>query len=155
MERICRECGSLVNGEARFCPVCGKPMERAVDLGKREDAVQGQAAMNVPVWNEVGSTTGYGAPQYGSGGVPQNISNMPRINAPYEHLSTGEWFLTIAVCTFFGGVSLILNIIWGFGATTPEPKRSFCRAMLIVNIVSMVLSFFFVMIIIWIMDSQF
>lgn len=146
MERICRECGSLVSGEARFCPVCGKPMERAVDLGKHDDNMPAQpvqpaqpgVVINVPVGNEVGSASGYGAPQYGVGGVPQ-INNTQTNNIAYEHMSTGEWFLTIAVCTLFGIISLILNIVWGFGSTTPEPKRSFCKAMFIMNIVSMVL----------------
>lgn len=149
MERICRECGSLVNGEARFCPVCGKPMERAVDLGKHEDVMPAQLAkpvqpgviVNVPVGNDVGATSGYGAPQYGTGGVPQDINKgLQNLNVPYEYMSTGEWFLTIVVCTFFGIISLILNIIWGFGTTTPEPKRSFCRAMFYVSLISTIFS---------------
>lgn len=142
MERICRECGSLVNGEARFCPVCGKPMERAVDLGKHEDVMPTQAGVivNVPVGNDVGSVSGYGVPQYGTGGIPQINNNSQNLNLPYEHMSTGEWFLTIVVCSLFGIISLILNIIWGFGATTPEPKRSFCRAMFFVSLISTIFS---------------
>lgn len=151
MERVCKECGSLVNGEAKFCPVCGKVMERAVELGKQQaDVMPPQASqtqntapavLNVPAQptqtgNEVGSSAGYGAPQYGSGGVPQNISPVP-----VNYMTTGEWVLTIIVGSFFGIISLILNIVWGFGTDTPEPKRSFCRAMFIVNIIQLVLGF--------------
>lgn len=141
MERICRECGSLVNGEAKFCPVCGKLMERAVDLGKHDDNMPAQTGVivNVPVGNEVGPVQGYGAPQYGTGGIPQINRGSQQNNLAYEHMSTGEWFLTIAVCTFFGIVSLILNIVWGYGSNTPEPKRSFCRAMFYVSLISNIL----------------
>lgn len=145
MERICRECGSLVNGEAKFCPVCGKAMERAVELGKqRADVMPPQtgAVVNAPAvqtGNNVGNSAGYGAPQYGSGGVPQNIQQPTRPIGGYEQMTTGEWVLTIIVCSFFGIISFILNIVWGFGSDTPEPKRTFCRAMFYVNLVSIVL----------------
>lgn len=145
MERICRECGSLVSGEARFCPVCGKTMERAVDLGKHDDIMPAQPTqpgviVNVPVGNDVGATSGYGAPQYGTGGIPQINRRSQQNNLAYEHMSTGEWFLTIVVCSFFGIISLILNIIWGYSAETPEPKRSFCRAMFYVSLISTIAS---------------
>lgn len=153
MERICKECGSLVNGEAKFCPVCGKVMERAVDLGKQQSDVMpqqtGTIMNNVPPvspvsmaqpGNSVGSSAGYGAPQYGSGGVPQNIRQPMRPIGGYEQMTTGEWVLTIIVGSFFGIISLILNIVWGFSESTPEPKRSFCKGMFIVNIVQTALS---------------
>lgn len=138
MERICRECGSLVSGNARFCPACGTEMERAVDLGKHGDdnPAPNGIIVNVPTGNSVGPVSGYGAPQYGQQGIPQIVNNTQNNNTGYEFMSTGEWFLTISVGTFFGIVSLILNIVWGFGATTPEPRRSFCRAMFYVNLIS-------------------
>ncbi|MDE6732922.1 MAG: hypothetical protein K2J77_08610 [Oscillospiraceae bacterium] len=145
MERICRECGSLVNGDAKFCPVCGKVMERAVELTKQQGDVMPPVVapiqQNTQSANNVGSSAGYGAPQYGSGGVPQNIQQPTRPIGGYEQMTTGEWILTIIVGSFFGIISLILNIVWGFGSTTPEPKRSFCKAMFIVNIIQTVLSF--------------
>lgn len=140
MERICRECGSLVNGDAKFCPVCGKVMERAVELTKQQGDVMppqvvAPVRQNMQSTNSVGSSVGYGAPQYGSGGVPQNIRQPMRPIGGYEQMTTGEWVLTIIVGSFFGIVSLILNIVWGFSESTPEPKRSFCKGMFIVNIV--------------------
>lgn len=148
MERVCRECGSLVNGEAKFCPVCGKAMERAVDLGKQQADVMPQqtgAVVNAPAvqptGNNVGSSADYGAPQYGSGGVPQNISPTPKPIGNYKHMSTGEWVLMIIVCSFFGLISLILNIVWGFGSDTPEPKRTYCRASFYISLVTTILGF--------------
>lgn len=145
MERICKECGSLVNGEAKFCPVCGKVMERAVELGKQQSDVmppQTGVVVNVPTvqpGNNVGSSAGYGSPQFGSGGVPQNIQQPTRPIGGYEMMTTGEWVLTIVVCTFFGLISLILNIVWGFGSDTPEPKRTYCRAMFFVSLAANIL----------------
>lgn len=130
MERVCKDCGSMVNGEAKFCPVCGKLMERAVDPDKqRPDVMPQQAIMNAPAvqpGNNMGSSAGYGA--------PQNIAPTPRNIAPQVQLTTGEWVLTIIVSTFFGLVSLVLNAVWGFSNDTPEPKRTYCRAMFFVSL---------------------
>lgn len=130
MERVCKDCGSMVNGEAKFCPVCGKLMERAVDLDKqRPDVMPQQAIMNAPAvqhGNNMGSSAEYGA--------PQNIAPTPRNIAPQVQLTTGEWVLTIIVSTFFGLVSLVLNAVWGFSNDTPEPKRTYCRAMFFVSL---------------------
>ena len=93
MERFCDKCGSFVNGDVKFCPVCGAQMKSAVDLGKTEQQVQ---------------------PNYGYGNQPNGTS---RQNNGYG-----------------------ARIVWGFGSATPEPKRSFCRAMIVVNIISSVLA---------------
>ena len=55
-------------------------------------------------------------------------------------MTTGQWIGTIILCTWFGLISFILNIVWAFGSTTPEPKRSFCRALFIMEIIAMALS---------------
>ena len=149
MERICSECGALVSGNARFCPVCGSPMKSAVDLGKQDDRPAGGglgSASNGNSGNSVGSVTGYGVPQYSSSGIPQidSSDNSKNHSTGYEFMSTGEWILTIVVCTFFGIVSLILNIIWGFGSNSCEPRRSYCKAMFFVSIIQNVLGLFLV-----------
>lgn len=132
MERFCDKCGSFVNGDVKFCPVCGAQMKSAVDLGKTEQQVQ----PNYGYGNQPNGTSrqnyGYGAPQYG-----QNISPN---SMPSQTLTTGQWIGTILLCTCLGFISFILNIVWGFGSATPEPKRSFCRAMIVVNIISSVLA---------------
>ena len=150
MERICTECGGLVSGNARFCPVCGSPMKSAVDLGKQQSDIpagglgSGVAGNNANTGNSVGSMSGYGAPQYSNSGIPQIDSSDHRSynSTGFEFMSTGEWFLTIVVCTFFGIVSLILNIIWGFGSNSCEPRRSYCKAMFFVSIIQNVLGLF-------------
>ena len=126
MERVCEKCGSLVSGDVKFCPSCGAPMQSAVDLGKAETSPQ-------PIQPHYGYTnntnSGYGAPQYGqtpnSNTVPQNT------------MTTGQWIGTILLCTCLGIISLILNIVWGFSSSTPEPKRGFCRGMFFAELILM------------------
>lgn len=132
MERICEHCRSLVSGDVRFCPVCGSPMKSAVDLGKRDDPTRTNfGSGDIP-------TSGYGAPQYGQSYNPYN----PNI-VPSEMLTAGQWLGTFIVCTCLGPISVILNIIWGFCSDMPEPRRSFSRAMLLINIIGIVLSIIF------------
>ena len=127
MERVCEKCGALVSGDVKFCPSCGEPMQGAVDLGKAVEAptVQTNYAEQ--------QSYGYSTPQYG-----QNIA--PSSNMQGQRMTTGQWIGTIILCTWFGLISFILNIVWAFGSTTPEPKRSFCRALFIMEIVAMALS---------------
>ncbi|MDE6728604.1 MAG: hypothetical protein K2J80_11805 [Oscillospiraceae bacterium] len=141
MERFCDECGSLVNGNVEFCPVCGAFMKSAVDLGKSAPDIPARPAaptqtgfgFGSPSGSGVGQNAGYGAPQYG-----QNITQS---TSATEVMSMGQWVGIIIACTFLGIVSLILNIIWGFSNTTPEPRRSYCRAMIVINILSYLLAF--------------
>lgn len=128
MERFCENCHSLVNGEVKFCPMCGSPMKSAVDLDKRDDPIQPDFGSN-----EI-RASGYAAPQYGEGHSPYG-----QYNVPPQMLTTEQWLGTIILCSCLGIISVILNVIWGYCSDVPEPKRSFSRAMLIVNIISTVL----------------
>ena len=105
MERICGNCGSLVSGDVKFCPMCGEPMKSAVNLDK-PPADNGMGSNEIP-------QTGYAPPQ---------------------------WVGIIVLCSLLGPISFVLNLVWGFGSDIPEPRRSFSRAMFIVNIISAVLS---------------
>lgn len=123
MERLCDKCGSLVGGNVKFCPMCGAPMKSAVDLGKDDARPDSGLPQRVDTQN-----SGYSAPQYG-----RNIT--PSSPQQGQAMTTGQWFGTILLCTILGPISLILTIVWGFSSSTPEPKRSFCKAMFIVSII--------------------
>ena len=127
MERVCEKCGSLVSGEVKFCPNCGEPLKGAVDLGKEEQTPTVQTNYTEQ------QSYGYSVPQYG-----QNIA--PSSNPQGKTMTVGQWVGTIILCTWFGLISFILNIVWAFGSNTPEPKRSFCRAVFIMEIIAMALS---------------
>ena len=133
MERLCEKCGSLVSGDVKFCPNCGEPLKGAVDLGKTEDMPPVQSGYGDQTNYVAQQSYGYSAPQYG-----QNIA--PGSNLQNKTMTAGQWVGTIILCTWFGLISFILNIVWAFGANTPEPKRSFCRAVFILEIIGMALS---------------
>ena len=122
MERLCDKCGSLVGGNVKFCPLCGNPMKSAVNLGKDDDRSDSELPKPVDTQN-----SGYSAPQYGRSIMPSSPQS--------QTMTTVQWLGTILLCTVLGPISLILTIVWGFSSSTPEPKRSFCKAMFIVSII--------------------
>lgn len=144
MERLCDECGSLVNGNVEFCPVCGAFMKSAVDLGKSAPDIPARPASPAAPTQTgfgFGSTGGSGVGQNSGFGTPQYGRNITQSTPATETMSMGQWVGIIIACTFLGVVSLILNIIWGFSNTTPEPRRSYCRAMIVINILAQLLVF--------------
>lgn len=132
MERICGNCGSLVSGDVKFCPMCGEPMKSAVSLDK-------PPADNGIISNEI-PQTGYAEPQYRNSGNNSISPYYGGYQRGVETLSTSQWVGIIVLCSLLGPISFVLNLVWGFGSDIPEPRRSFSRAMFIVNIISAVLS---------------
>ena len=144
MERVCPKCGTLVTNDGVFCPECGTKLESAVDLTKpQSEPVSAHVQptpvnipqASVPMQNNFQQPMGYPnpAPMY-----QQNFNNAP---APerYEHMSVGSWVGTVILTSWFGLISLILLFVWGFGSTTPQPKKNYCRAMLIFELIAFVL----------------
>lgn len=154
MERVCPKCGTLVTNDGSFCPECGTKIESAVDLNKPQSepvsapvqpaSVPVQPA-SVPVQNVAPMQNNYQQPMGYPNPAPQyqqNYNNAP-VPERYEHMSVGGWVGTIILTTWFGLISLILLFVWGFGSTTPQPKKNYCRAMLIFNLVA------FILVIVW------
>ena len=52
-----------------------------------------------------------------------------------EEMSLGKWVWTIIATTFFGLISLIICIVWAFG-DGPESRKKYCKAFLIVELIS-------------------
>lgn len=146
MERVCTKCGTLVSGDGVFCPECGTKLEGAVDLMKpQSEPVQPVSApvqptpVNIPQASAPIQNT-YQQPMYQNPAAQyqQNYNNAP---APerYEHMSVGAWVGTVILTTWFGLISLILLFVWGFGSNTPQPKKNYCRAMLIFELIAFIL----------------
>ena len=140
MERFCSKCGTLVSGEGAFCPQCGAPMESAVDLSKPEGAPVSQPVQFVqpvsqpvqPFSQPVQNNTFNGGSQSAIPNYPQNYTAGNTTNTNRQEMTTGQWALTVFLTAFFPVplVSWILLFVWGFG-DTPQPKKNYCRAMLI------------------------
>ncbi len=136
MERFCSKCGTLVSGEGAFCPQCGAPLESAVNLSKtpvsgNNSASSGSSGLNnqspqlVPTNNT-----------YNSSGNSAQMPNYPQssnvVSERTENMTVGQWLGTVILTTWFGLISLVLLFVWAFG-DTPQPKKNYCRAMLIVE----------------------
>lgn len=137
MERVCPKCGTLVTNDGLFCPECGTKLDSAVDLNKpQSEPVQPTSIPvqnSVPVQNPV-PPMGYPNAQY-----QQNFNNAPAPE-PVERMGVGAWVGTIILTTWFGLISFIITAVWAFGSSTPQPKKNYCKALFIFDIIGYVLS---------------
>lgn len=136
MERFCSKCGTLVQGEGKFCPSCGAELESAVDLGKPAPSVEPMQSTPAPSENLYTNTNSAQMPAY-----PQSYNNNS-YNANTQEMTVGQWVLTI----FLSGLSivgLILLFIWAFG-DTPQPKKNYARAMLIWQAIALGISILYI-----------
>ena len=92
-----------------------------------------------------GYNTGFNASGYNNNYNSQNNCQMPPKQMDLSPLSTGEWLLTLIV-GIIPCAGLILYIIWAFGNSGNLNRRNYCRASLILQVISYVLVIFFVII---------
>lgn len=64
-----------------------------------------------------------------------STSPTPGNNAP---VSVGNWLLTIIVASI-PLVGLIMLLVWSFSDDTPVSKRNYCKALLILMVVAIIL----------------
>lgn len=94
-----------------------------------------------------GYNTGFNASGYNNNYNSQNNYQMPPKQMDLSPLSTGEWLLTLIV-GFIPCAGLILYIIWAFGNSGNLNRRNYCRASLILQVISYVLVIFFILIVV-------
>lgn len=94
-----------------------------------------------------GYNTGFNASGYNNNYNSQNNYQMPPKQMDLSPLSTGEWLLTLIV-GFIPCAGLILYIIWAFGNSGNLNRRNYCRASLILQVISYVLVVFFILIVV-------
>lgn len=144
MERVCPKCGTLVSGEGTFCPECGTHLDNVIDLNAPQSI---DRPVSIPAPTPM-PTNGYtqnaeAAPNPASMGYnqipqyPQSYNNAP-VEEPQEKMSVGAWVGTVILTTWFWPISLIILLVWAFG-NTPQPKKNYCRAMLIFQLIALIL----------------
>lgn len=94
-----------------------------------------------------GYNTGFNASGYNNNYNSQNNYQMPPKQMDLSPLSTGEWLLTLIV-GIIPCAGLILYIIWAFGNSGNLNRRNYCRASLILQVISYVLVAFFILIVV-------
>lgn len=127
MERFCEKCGTLVQGDGKFCPSCGAPLDSAVDLGKpaAPTAPSTEPMQSTPA-NSYASPNSAQMPSY-----PQSYNNGA-VQERTENMTVGQWALTIFLSNL-GIIGIILLFVWGFSSDTPQPKKNYARGMLIIE----------------------
>lgn len=148
MERFCDKCGTLVSGDGGFCPNCGATLPSAVNLGKPEATVGPMSSDPMP--NTYGTQPNYGQQSYNQS-FPNNQAQMPvypqsynnnAVQNQYRHMTVGSWVGTILLSSL-GIIGLIFLFIWAFDGSTPQPKKNFARAYLLVMAIAYALVILF------------
>ena len=94
-----------------------------------------------------GYNTGFNANGFNNNYNSQNSYQTPPKQMDLSPLSTGEWLLTLIV-GIIPCAGLILYIIWAFGNSGNLNRRNYCRASLILQVISYVLVVFFILIVV-------
>ncbi len=128
MERFCDKCGTLIQGEGKFCPSCGAPLDSAVDLSKpaAPSTEPMQSAPVPPAGNTYTSPNAAQMPAY-----PQSYNNGGMTERT-ENMTVGQWALTVFLSSL-GLIGIILLFVWAFSSDTPQPKKNYARGMLIIQ----------------------
>ena len=146
MERFCKACGSLVEGDGQFCPNCGEALESAVNLSKPADSNQAAAPVtpapavtsNVPTM----SSTTYNTA--GNQGTMPNYTNVNvNLTAPIsnEEMSLKDWVWTLLLPYLIGLVTCgigqwVMLIVWACSNSIPIAKKRYAQANLIFYAIS-------------------
>lgn len=139
MSRTCKNCGNTFEDHMNICPRCG--MQYVEDMG-----MPAQQPYQQPYQNQ-----GYPQPPYVQPQYQQQMMGQPVQEQP---MTLGQWVGTILLTTMLGTVSLILLFVWAFGSTTPPTKKNYCRAMLIIQGITMVIAVIFMVVIFSLLGSN-
>ena len=104
---ICAACSAELESQAKFCPDCGAPIPEAV-------VPQPQPPYQPP---------------------PQAVAPPPAFAKPAEinpQLSVFGYLITMLALSI-PIVGIILTLVWAFGAKTNPVRKNYCRAVLILS----------------------
>ena len=112
--KFCRNCGTSLEDDAKFCTSCGFPIEVNTNAQSQQATTQAQPQILSQSYQSQ-------HPQYQSTYVSSDIQNDP--------LSVGEWMLTILVLAI-PIVNLVMLFVWAFGSGNIS-RKNYCKASLI------------------------
>lgn len=130
MAKRCTRCGNFLMDDERFCTRCGENVSSIPPEGGSQYV---SGSYQQPAQPQYVNTTGQ---------TQQTYNYAPPPVTPIktgDEMTLGKWVLTIIVTTFFSLISIIFLFVWAFG-DGPESRKNYCKAMLIVKAISIVLS---------------
>ncbi len=138
MSKTCKNCGNTFEDHMNICPRCGMQYVEDMQMPQQPNQQQYQQPQ-------------YQQPQYTQYPYQQPMAGQP---VPDQPMTMGQWLGTILLTTMLGTVSLILLFVWAFSSNTPPTKKNYCRAMLIIQAISVVLSIILIAVFFSIMASN-
>lgn len=135
MSKTCKNCGNTFEDHMNICPRCG--MQYVADPTPQytappyDNTNQPQNQYAQPgTYNQQGyQQQAYGQPVY------QQPAYRP-YSAANEEMTVGNWVATI-ILTNLSFIGLILLFVWGFSDNVPTAKKNYCRAMLIMQAITL------------------
>ena len=61
------------------------------------------------------------------------------MNDNYEHMTLGDWVITLLILYCVPCVNVVMLFVWAFGSNVNPSKKTFCQALLIFAAIGMVL----------------
>lgn len=122
--KICPNCGSSIEDDVMYCPVCGKST----------------VASSAPPPQQ--PNTGYAPPPvYNNAQYPQSNYQyvQPNLDAP---MTMGQYIVTFII-TAIPIVGIIMLFVWAFGSNVNINKKNYSRAALIMAVIGIVLGIIF------------
>lgn len=122
----CQNCGRPLMENTKFCEGCGEPVDNAVVVKATPSQKPRPAVPETPA-------------------TPVS----PTVTDPYgkllgdDEMTVSAWLMTMVI-TGLPVIGLIMLFVWGFGSDTPLVKRNYCKAMLIIYAIWLVVIIFLI-----------
>lgn len=139
---FCPKCGCNMDNEAKFCRECGSSLSqdktvKAPSAEPADDEQQSTQYAEVQADNRVQSTQPVEQKvQYTQTSYEQPLSKAAALDKP---LSVWQ-YLGIFLVSIIPIVGIVFTFIWAFGSSVNTNKKNYCRAVLIMALIGIVLS---------------
>ncbi len=134
MAKRCTKCGNFLMDDERFCSRCG---ENVGDIPFQKENVN-IGAPGYTSYSQPGQSNDPNQRMTAATSHNYNYAPPPAFPAAADEMTFGKWFVTVLVTNMFGIISLIFLFVWGFGQG-PKSRQNYCKAMLIVKAISIVI----------------
>lgn len=147
MSKTCQNCGNIFEDDVNICPRCGTQYIAIQSVQPEQTDNGGYAQYQQPQPQP--------QPQYGQYQQPQYMPPQQPYQPPAEQpMGVGAWLGTILLTSLFGIISLVLLFVWAFGTDVPTAKRNYCRAMLILELIGVVLSIGIILLLVFVFANS-
>ncbi len=143
----CPRCGAALREGAKFCVNCGQSLQKS-QTTQNAYSIPGSDSNDSPLKHPYGGSP-VPPPEDGYRNPPQHTSFDPTVP---EKLSVLDYFVLFLV-TNIPVIGLALALYWGFSSQIGINRKNFARAILIMRVIQYVITFLYVLIVVFILNS--